>query len=230
MTAFLTGLVLGVVSSAHCLGMCGPLVLAIGPRLERIPRAAQVQRLLLYHAGRVVIYTLLAIPAGVAGQMLWVQGFGRPVAIVAAVLLTAAALGTGRVGVFGRLGRLSSSVAGRACAAAARWSRSRPVSGTFAAGAANGLLPCGMVYAAIVVAAGFGTIPDALATMAGFGVGTMPALIVLSMSAASLPLNLRARIERLTPVVLMLAAALLLVRAFDMPAAAPHVHAAASHH
>ena len=230
MTIFLAGLLLGVVSSVHCLGMCGPLVLSIGPRLDRTARTTQVARLLLYHGGRVATYTLLAIPAGLAGRMLWVQGLGRAVAIAAAIALIAAAMGMRGLQTFGAVARLSASAAGRACAAAARWRRSRPALGAVAAGAANGLLPCGMVYAAVVVAAASGTVANAFSTMVGFGVGTMPALVALSMSAASLPLGFRSRLQRLTPVVLLLAAALLLVRAFDVPGGGPHTHAVAASH
>jgi hypothetical protein len=230
MTIFLAGLLLGVVSSAHCIGMCGPLVLSIGPRLEQTARRTQLAQLVLYHAGRVATYTLLAIPAGLAGHVLWVQGFGRAVAVAAAIGLVATAWGAGHPRAFVRVGRLSSSAAGRACAAAARWRRRRPALGAVAAGAANGLVPCGMVYAAIAVAAASGTIADALTTMVAFGVGTMPALVALSMSAGWLSVNARARLRRLTPVVLLLAAALLLVRAFDVPGAEPHAHAIAAQH
>ena len=230
MTVFLAGLVLGVVSSAHCIGMCGPLLLSIGPRLGQPTRTTELAQLLLYHAGRVATYTLLAIPAGLVGRLLWVQGLGRVVAIACAVGLIATALGAGRVRAFAGMERLSSSAAGRACAAAARWRRSRPAFGAIAAGATNGLLPCGMVYAAIAVAAGSGTLADAFRTMIGFGVGTMPALLAVSLSAATLPLTVRARLRRLTPAVLLLAAALLLVRAFAVPGSEPHAHAVAAHH
>jgi sulfite exporter TauE/SafE len=86
---------------------------------------------------------------------------------------------------------------------------------------ANGLVPCGLVYAAALAAAGWGTFAGAWATMLGFGLGTLPALAVVSLSPAALPQRLRPALQRLAPAVLLLAAALLLLRAL-VPA--PHHH------
>jgi sulfite exporter TauE/SafE len=75
-------------------------------------------------------------------------------------------------------------------------------------------VPCGLVYAAVTAAAAMGSAADALVLMIGFGLGTVPALVALSLSATWLPLGLRVRLRQLTPVVLALTAALLLVRGF----------------
>jgi sulfite exporter TauE/SafE len=69
--------------------------------------------------------------------------------------------------------------------------------------------------------------------MMGFGLGTMPALLALTVSAASIPLSLRMRLRRLTPAVLALTAALLLARALGPPASVPPQHpvpSAVAHH
>ena len=63
--------------------------------------------------------------------------------------------------------------------AASRSSAAHPVAARFLAGGANGLLPCGLVYAAAIAAAGLGTVSGAVVFMTGFGLGTMPMLIVM---------------------------------------------------
>ena len=96
------------------------------------------------------------------------------------------------------------------------------VAGPVLAGAANGLLPCGLVYSAVLTAAATGSATGAVTLMAGFGLGTIPALIALSMAAATRAFGIRSRLRRLTPVLLALTAAMLLVRGFAPISASSH--------
>ena len=93
MMPFVSGLALGIAASGHCMAMCGPLVLVLGGSLARTSRFNQAQTTALYHAGRVLIYLLLALPAGVIGQTLTWSGFSRGVSIVAGLILLAGAAG-----------------------------------------------------------------------------------------------------------------------------------------
>lgn len=221
MTMVAAGVLLGLVSSGHCVAMCGPLVLSIGPRLRSSRR---VRPLLLYHAGRISTYVVLALPAGLFGQTLSLRGMGRAAAVVGAVILLGMAFDTRTLPGVRWVYSHSASIAARACAFAARWGRGRPALGAFALGAANGLMPCGMVYAAVAAAAASASLAGAFAMMAAFGLGTTPALMALSLSAVSVPPGVRAWLQRMTPAVLVLAAVLLLARAFELPphAAPPH--------
>jgi uncharacterized protein len=221
MTSLVTGFVLGVAGSVHCVGMCGPLVLTIGRSVSRASR--RVQYSALYHGGRVLTYMVLAIPVGVLGQALALRGLGRALAIVTAVLLLASAVGAASTRWTSPVGRLAAAAASRACNLASRWRQVHPIAGPVVAGAANGLVPCGLVYSAVMVAASMGTVRQALLVMLGFGLGTIPMLFALSMSADWVPVGVRVKLRRLTPVVLALAAALLLVRSLA-PWSAPHFH------
>jgi sulfite exporter TauE/SafE len=226
MTIIIAGVLLGLAGSVHCIGMCGPLVLAIGPRLERPPGStARVPKLLFYHLGRISTYVLLALPAGLLGQLLSLRGLGRAGAAAGAVVLIGMAFDARRLPGLRRLYGLSTFAATRACASAARWGRRRPALGAWALGAGNGLMPCAMVYAAVAAAAATGSLRDAFFMMGGFGLGTMPALLALSAAAVSVPSHVRTRLARLTPAVLVLAAALLLARAFDVPYVPESAHA-----
>jgi sulfite exporter TauE/SafE len=212
MTMIAAGFLLGLVASGHCVGMCGPLVLSVGPR-PQAPTSALFPRLLIYHGGRLSTYVLLALPAGLAGQLLSLRGLQRAAAVIGAVVLLAMAFDTRRLPGVQRLHRVFASAALRGHGVAAQWGRGCPALAPFALGAANGLMPCGMVYAAVAAAAASGSLADAVVMMTGFGLGTTPALVALSISAASVPLHVRMRLQRMTPAVLIVAAALLLARA-----------------
>ena len=229
MTALLTGLLFGAVGSVHCVGMCGPLVLTMGRSLRRPSRRAQLQHALTYHAGRVVTYVVLGSAAGLVGQTLSLWGLGRALAITAGLLLLLAAVGSVVPQRLRGWGARPAALATRVCALAGHWSRLHSVAGPLLAGAANGLLPCGLVYSALLTAAATGTATSAVMLMAGFGLGTIPALVALSMAAASQAFGIRSRLRRLTPVLLALTAAILLVRGLAPTTGASHpahVHSA----
>jgi sulfite exporter TauE/SafE len=227
MTALVTGLIFGAAGSLHCVGMCGPLVLTMGRGLLRPTRRAQLQHALTYHTGRVLTYVGLGSVAGLIGETLSTWGFGRALAITAGLLLLLAAFGAVVPRRLRGWGATPAALATQACAMAGRWSRMHPVAGPALAGAANGLLPCGLVYSALLTAAAMGTAVSAVALMAGFGLGTIPALVGLSMAAASS--GMRSRLRRLTPVLLALTAAMLFARGLAPSSAAPdhaHLHSA----
>ena len=222
MTPLVAGLIFGVIGSAHCVGMCGPLVLTVGRTLRRPSLRAQLQHALAYHAGRVLTYALLGAAAGAVGQTLSGWGFGRALAIVAGLLLLLSAIGSVVPRRLRGVGAMPAALATRACSAAGRWSRIHPVAGPMLAGAANGLLPCGLVYSALLTAAALGTAASAVGMMIGFGLGTIPALVALSAAAASQAFGIRSYLRRLTPVLLAVTAVILLVRGFAPPTGSAH--------
>ena len=223
MMPLVSGLALGLAASGHCMMMCGPLALALGGTLARASRVDRVRTVALYHAGRALIYLLLALPAGVIGQTLAWSGFSRGLSIVAGLLLLAAAAGILHTPLAGSLARSVGAAASRGCAAALRWRRVHPISGSLASGAANGLLPCGLVYAAIAAATGLGDAGDAAVLMAGFGLGTMPALVAMSVAPAWVPITVRRRMSRLRPWLLAATAVLLIARGL-WPSTTSHRH------
>jgi sulfite exporter TauE/SafE len=222
MTPLVTGLIFGAIGSAHCIGMCGPLVLAVGRTLKRPSRRAVLQHSLTYHTGRVLTYALLGVAAGVAGETLSFWGLGRALAIAAGLLLLLAAIGAAIPQRLRGVGAIPAVLATRACASAGRWSRGHPVAGPMLAGAANGLLPCGLAYSALLTAAALGTGSGAILMMIGFGLGTVPALVGLSIAATHAP-GVRTHLRRLTPVLLAVTAVILLVRGFAPATRTGHI-------
>jgi sulfite exporter TauE/SafE len=224
MTAFLTGLALGLASSAHCAAMCGPLVMAAGRIGRATARAPRLGQPLLHHAARTATYALLAAPAGLAAGAMAYRGLGRAVAVMAALALLVVAAGSLPIG-SGRAAAVLSRLVTRASAPALRLARSRPITGPLAVGVVNGLLPCGLVYGAMATAAATGSVVGAMTLMAGFGIGSSVTLIALAAGAASVPAALGARLRPLAPLVLVVAAAILVLRGVM-----PSQHAPAGQH
>ncbi|MBX3102577.1 MAG: sulfite exporter TauE/SafE family protein [Bacteroidetes bacterium] len=179
---YLTAIVMGLAGSLHCAGMCGPLALALPGR------GAWRQLLggrLLYNIGRTVTYSLMGAIVGLLGFGLAASPLQQYLSVLSGVVILLLLLFSAtleRAG-SGPLGRLSFAVRSRL----GRLLGSRPgLAGQFAIGLVNGLLPCGLVYAALAGAAGTGGVGSGMLFMALFGLGTLPMMLALSLAGRRL--------------------------------------------
>jgi sulfite exporter TauE/SafE len=197
----------GLLSGLHCVQMCGPIVLVIGPS-----RRAQ----LAYHGGRILTYSALGALAGAAGGALGVVGRMAGLASGARIVSGVAMILAGLLMIgFVRKPALIQIKSPRFTRAAGRLLTAPR--GKFAVGLVLGFLPCGLIYAALLKALDAATALSGAATMAAFGLGTAAALLAVGFAASFAG----PWINRVAPFTVMLAGALLLWRALT---AAPHCH------
>ncbi|HAB18367.1 MAG TPA: sulfite exporter TauE/SafE family protein [Verrucomicrobiota bacterium] len=200
-----TALLLGAAGSLHCAGMCGPLMFALPTGGAR---TGFVVGRVAYHAGRLATYTALGGIVGVLGKSLAMVGLQRWVSLTAGVLMLAGLAAliplSATQPIFAVVRRLKQ--------AAGRLLQNRSVGSLALLGGLNGLLPCGLVYAAAAGAASLGGILSSLSYMTLFGVGTLPMMLGLSLSGKALPVTWRTRWQQLAPVTLGLVAVLLILR------------------
>lgn len=212
---FAAAAALGVMSSAHCVAMCGPLVLVVSGPAEG-SRARQLARAGLYHAGRTTAYAVLGAAAGGAGHLAASMGLGRAVALTFGATLIAAAMAT-TIGAGRHVGVTPLMPLVTAASRGARRLRGRfPRLGLYALGVANGLLPCGMLYAALALAATAGTPGQAAAVMATFGAATTPALVATLLAAGLVSGRCRQRLSGALPLAIAATGVLLIVRGFTV--------------
>ncbi len=182
MTHYLLVFLAGLAGSLHCIGMCGGFACALGA--DGRGRAATLGRHLLYNLGRVTTYCFLGavlghlglLLVGHAGEATVASLAQRALALVAGLLMVWAGLQF-----FGRFRRWSRpGTGGELLAQALRALLRSPGPGApLALGVANGFLPCPLVYAFAAQAAASGGALPGLLTMAAFGVGTFPALLLM---------------------------------------------------
>ena len=227
MTALLAGLAFGLVGSAHCATMCGPLVMLANPRgagLGTHPACSQRRiagHAALYHGARASMYVALGAIVGLAGGALTHMGFGRALAVFAGVALVLQAVSATGI-VHGRLGSPKlGNVVSRALGRAGIWMRRHRVQGPVVFGALNGLLPCGLLYAALTAAAGFGNVWHAMMFMGMFAAGTTPVLAVIALAGGSLTARVPHAVRRATPAALAIVGVLLIARGVSAPHGGP---------
>ena len=219
-------LTLGLITGLHCVGMCGPLALAL-PGVGR-GRAAYVLGRILYNLGRATTYAAMGVLAGLAGRSFALGGFQRHVSVAAGILLLAGVIlyysgASNRL--LARLGAFSAFA--RIQALWARMFRHRSFTGLFALGLVNGLLPCGPVYVALAAAAATGGVARGALFMFVFGLGTLPRMLAVSLAGGLIQLPLRRKLQKLVPVSAGAVAILLIVRglALGIPFLSPPAQA-----
>lgn len=170
-----TGILLGLMSSLHCVGMCGPIALALP-----VPEGhSRIIAILLYNLGRTITYGFLGLTAGTIGYLTFLSGFQQYLSIAfgASVLIMALISITGYTGI--RYHKLT----GLFMKLKKKFSillRDRSLSALFFIGLINGLLPCGMVYIAMIGAVAIGTSFEGGLYMLLFGAGTVPLMFLVS--------------------------------------------------
>jgi sulfite exporter TauE/SafE len=197
---------LGLLGSLHCAAMCGPLMLALPAGQGGAGR--HVFGRILYQLGRVTTYCLLGVLAGVVGKSFFLIGVQRWVSIGLGVAILLGFFLSKKVAVSAPAVRL---VAWLKPAMGAQL-RQRNLRSLLVLGLLNGLLPCGLVYAALASAVMQGGVPASAGFMAVFGAGTLPMMLALSLSGRMFPPSLRMKLSRAIPVGVCLLAALLILR------------------
>jgi sulfite exporter TauE/SafE len=169
-----------------------------------------------YHAGRVAVYGLMGVAFGLLGKGLQWAGFQQFVSVFAGLSLLAAAFFAWRferlVGSLPGLGRLYGRLQGAMSALLQRPSAATPV----VLGMLNGLLPCGMVYAALAGAIASTNGPAGGLFMLVFGLGTLPLLLAAHWLGRGFGQRLRRRIGFVQPLLLLIAGLLLLQRGWQL--------------
>ena len=208
-----TAFVLGAAGSAHCIGMCGPIALAV-PSPGHGWRARLVSTLIL-NSGRISTYALVGALFGAFGSGLRLAGLQQGVSVAAGAVLLLTVMIPGLLERWSPTGRLSMLI-GRLRGTLARNLERTAPEALFFTGVLNGLLPCGLVYAGAIGAATMGTVAHGALFMVLFGVGTLPALIALRMSGNLIGAHARALLRKASPVLVSALAVLMILRGLEL--------------
>lgn len=206
----ISALVLGLVGSLHCIGMCGPIALALP--VGNLSAGGKWLAHLLYPLGRITTYAVLGVAAGAVGKGFSLLGLQQPLSIFAGVLLLAMTLWP----------RLSKRLFPRAGAGFPLreklvffWRQPGTVK-FYVIGMINGLLPCGMVYMALLGSLTAPSLTGSAAFMALFGLGTSPALAGILLGGQLMGISVRKKLARAIPVVAVVFAVLFILRGLGL--------------
>ncbi|MEX2514101.1 MAG: sulfite exporter TauE/SafE family protein [Cyclobacteriaceae bacterium] len=206
-----TAFILGLIGSFHCVGMCGPIALALSARDQKKYWGNK----LFYNMGRILTYSLLGALIGLVGFSLALTGIQQWLSIGMGVLILGmsffyrrAELLIARSSMLGGIRQLKSSLG--------KYLKYGGSSAFFVSGMLNGLLPCGMVYIALVASLAMQGVLSGFLYMFFFGLGTIPSLMILMYSKDLLSISLRQRMNRMLPYFAMFIGILFILRGLGL--------------
>lgn len=209
-----TGFLVGLFGSVHCVGMCGPIVLAL-PVVGENQFKIIIGRV-LYNLGRVVTYSIMGAVIGLFGNRLMLFGIQQNLSIILGVAILLYVLTPRKLKTKISNLRFYISIVTFIKSKFVRLTSKRNNSSLFTIGLLNGLLPCGFVYVGIAGALSTGTVLNGALYMALFGLGTFPIMFTASVLGKSINLNLRKRINKLIPALTVILAVLFILRGLNL--------------
>lgn len=228
MTPWWLAMLGGLLGSSHCVGMCGGFAAIVG--LHTGSTLGNLRAQLIYSLGRIMSYATLGAVAGFAGQKI-VSSLPRMINLPA-ILCLAAGLFLFREGLLasGLLRRRIGGASTTGCLLGPLFSTILKTPGarnTFVAGIVTGLLPCGLVYAFVSLAASTGDLLQGAALMSAFGLGTVPLMVVTGCGASLISWAARQRLWQFAAWSVMITGLLTLGRGVAFLRAAPDAEPAA---
>lgn len=216
----IAALIIGIMGSLHCIGMCGPIALMLHSRVQGQPWLHSF----LYNAGRIATYAVLgAVVASVGRGLAW-AGLQQIVSITTGVIILFIIVLNAAGKQIKWMGTWNEKVGRQVRIAMQKVLPNQSLPGFFVAGLVNGLLPCGLVYVALAGALNTPSIYDGALFMALFGMGTFPAMFLAGMAGNFLNPQRRMKLRIVLPWFTAAVAILLIIRGLDLgiPYVSPH--------
>jgi len=209
-----TGFAIGFLGSFHCVGMCGPIALALP--IGNVSNFQLVIGRILYNLGRVVTYAFFGAMFGLFGKGIAIAGLQS----YASVLLGASILlyyvipnkYKGKLAQTGPYQFLSIFVK----KGFTKLTKTGSPQALFVFGIINGFLPCGFVYVALAGALSTGGVVSGALFMALFGLGTTPIMLATSLVGKFLNVGLKRKMNKLIPVFAIVLAIIFILRGLNL--------------
>lgn len=208
------GFMLGATSSLHCVGMCGPLSLALPT--QHLGMVGRVVSILFYQFGRVITYSLLGLVMGLFGRTIYLAGYQQLFSIVigsVVVILSVMYFLQRSYRSFSWLNALYRPVQQLMIKV---MHRAEGPFGFLVLGMVNGLLPCGMVYLAIAASLSFSQVWETTSFMAMYGIGTLPAMLMVAFAGRMMNMELRQAFKKIAPVFVLATGIVLILRGMNL--------------
>lgn len=209
------GFFMGLLGSVHCIGMCGPLVMALP--ISQMNPIQKVLASILYHIGKITTYGLLGVLVGLFGKQIPFYNVQQHLSIVIGSLMLVYVLWVFYLHPKRKLGFLKIDWLQKPIIAAlGKLFKQNNVGSFLLIGFLNGLLPCGMIYLALGSAWANQSALQSGLFMVLFGLGTLPALLMVAFGGQLMGFAFRQKIQKALPYMLFSMGVLLILRGMNL--------------
>ena len=209
---------LGIAGSLHCLGMCGPLVLSS----SNVGRKDTIGRLLhvgVYHFARIMTYGILGILFGSIGHIIAIGSFQKIFTILSGIILVLIFLMSLDLEKILFKSEASRSIYYRAQKKISTLFSKLMQRSPLFIGIFNGLLPCGLVYLALMGSLTTGSPAVGWLFMVVFGAGTLPMMLSVHLGLTMIKFKRLSSLRKVFPILHLVMGLYLIYRGWmiDMP-------------
>ncbi|WP_417941790.1 sulfite exporter TauE/SafE family protein [Flavobacterium sp. RS13.1] len=206
--------ILGLISSLHCVGMCGPIAMMLP--VDHQNGAKKVVQIITYHLGRLTAYATIGLIFGLLGRGFFLAGLQQKMSIFIGLAMIAAVLIPESIfskynfskPVYKVISNLKSSLGSQF--------KNKSYKSLFTIGLLNGFLPCGMVYVALFGAIAMQSAGLGVLYMLLFGLGTIPLMTIAVYMHSLLKLPFRNKIQKAIPYVAVIIGVLFILRGLGL--------------
>lgn len=209
-----SALILGLLGSLHCVGMCGPIAFMLP--VDRSNSFRKVSQIAIYHFGRLLAYSIIGLIFGLLGKSFYLFGIQQQLSIVIGILMIVIILLPHKIigkynlskPLYKFISKIKSSL-GKAL--------KKKTADTFLTiGFLNGFLPCGLVYMAVFGAIATGSLLEGSLYMLLFGLGTIPLMTTAIYLGKFLNSTIKQRIQKAIPVFVVVIGLLFILRGLGL--------------
>ena len=205
---------IGLVGSLHCIGMCGPIAVALP--LGNKGWGYRVFGGVTYNVGRIISYAVLGAIFGLLGKGIEIAGLQKWASIlIGAVMVLSVvfpALFKGKI----KIEQLFFGYAGKMIGKFRKLFAISSIPSLFLIGILNGFLPCGLVYVAIAGAINTNSVYDGILFMILFGLGTLPVMLAIPLLGNMIGQKVRKRFSGILNIFIVILGILFILRGLSL--------------
>ncbi len=210
----LTALTIGFLGSFHCIGMCGPIAVALP-----VPKSSNIvffSGRVLYNFGRLISYGIMGLLFGFLGKGFVVWGYQQSLSIALGVIIIILLVIPGKYKNKFLGMNIILKITEPLKRSIGKLFKRTSLPSFLLIGFLNGFLPCGFVYIGLAGAAATGSPITGMLFMVLFGLGTLPAMLTVSLFGKLISLNVRKKISRAIPVLAFMLALIFILRGLNL--------------
>jgi len=209
-----TALFFGLISSFHCIGMCGPIAMML-PVDHKNPSKKALQ-ILTYHLGRLTAYGSLGLLFGILGRGFYLAGFQQTISITVGILMILIVVIPEKIFAKYNFSRPIYQLISKVKTALGSQFKRKSADALFTIGFLNGLLPCGLVYAALFGAIAMQNVTLSISYMLLYGLGTIPMMSAVVYVSNFLSFPVRNQLQKVIPIVSVIIGTLFILRGLGL--------------
>lgn len=210
----LSAIILGLMGSLHCVGMCGPIAFMLP--VDQSNNYKKFGQIFIYHFGRLMAYGIIGLLFGSLGKGLSIFGAQQKLSIVIGVIMILVVLIPYKIFNKYNLSKPIYKVISKVKNQLGKELKKKSPDTFLTIGFLNGFLPCGLVYMALFGAIAMGNAIQGSLYMMLFGLGTVPLMTTAIYFSGLLKGGIRQKVQKAIPVFVVVIGLLFILRGLGL--------------